>query len=121
TSVKLPQVLTTPTTKNNTRRAYPIACSAPWILAITFQMSPPLKFSGDWVMICQISASLLFHVSRAFLRFWTTQLSLKTHSSFLTRRADCLSSARLCLFPHTSRSEERRVGKEWRSSGSWTH
>lgn len=59
-----------------------MACNAPWIPTITFQMVPPLKFSGDWVIIVQISASFSFQVFRAFSKFCTTQLSLKIASSF---------------------------------------
>ena len=33
------------------------------------------QISGDCVSICQISASLLFQVSKAFCKFCTTQLS----------------------------------------------
>ena len=35
---------------------------------MTFQMPPPLKFSGVVLMSVQISASLSFHVARALLR-----------------------------------------------------
>ena len=75
TSAKLPQVLTTPTRKNNTSSAYPIACNEPWIFWITVHIVPPLKVSGDCVMSCHISAGFPFQVSSAFCRFCTTQLS----------------------------------------------
>lgn len=84
TSVKLEQVFTTPTTKNSTRRAYPIACNAPCIPTTVFQMPPPRKVSGDCVSICQISASFSFHVSNAFVKFCTTQFSDSNfHTSFI--------------------------------------
>ena len=82
TSTKLPQVFITPTTKNSTSSASPMACTAPWILTMTFQIVPPLKVSGDCVINCQISANLLFHVSRVFSRFCTTQLSDKRFPPF---------------------------------------
>ena len=59
TSVKLPQVLTTPTTKNSTNSPRPIALTALWILTITSQIAPPLNSSGLWVIGCHISARLL--------------------------------------------------------------
>ena len=65
----------TPITKNKTSSASPIAINAPLICTITSHMPPPLKFSGDCVMICHISASFSFHVSSAFCRFCTIQLS----------------------------------------------
>ena len=77
TSAKLPQVFITPTTKNKTSRAYPMACTAPWTLCMTAQMEPPLKVSGDCVRSCQISASFPDHISSAFSMFLTIQLSDK--------------------------------------------
>ena len=37
---------------------------------MTFHIAPPLKFSGDWVMSCHISANFSFQVLRAFSKFW---------------------------------------------------
>ena len=74
-SAKEPQVFITPTTKNKTSSASPMACTAPWMPTITFQIVPPLNCSGDCVMSCQISASFSFHVSSAFSKFCTIQLS----------------------------------------------
>lgn len=73
TSTKLPQVLTTPTAKNNTSRPYPMACNAPWIPSITCQMPPPLNVAGSCVSSVQISASLSFQVCRAEFRLSTIQ------------------------------------------------
>ena len=75
-SVRLPQVFTTPTRKNKTSSASPIALTAPLIWMITCHMPPPLKLCGDMVSSDHTSAILLFHVSSAFCRFCTTQLSL---------------------------------------------
>ena len=68
-SVKLPQVLTTPITKNNTSKANPIACNAPCILSTTFHIAPPLKSAGDCVIKVHISLILSFQVSSAFSKF----------------------------------------------------
>ena len=85
TSVKLPQVFTIPITKNNTSKASPIAWTAPLMSTITFQIFPPLKFCGVVVMSVHISDSFSFQVSRAFSRFWTTQLSLIQSTSLQLR------------------------------------
>ena len=69
TSVKEPQVLTTPTAKNNTNKPYPMAFSAPLISSMTCQTPPPLKVAGSWVSNVQISVSLSFQVSNAEFRF----------------------------------------------------
>ena len=69
TSENDPQVFITPTTKNKTNRARPMAISAPLICSITCQMPPPLKSLGDWVMMLHISANFSFHVFKAFCRF----------------------------------------------------
>ena len=42
-SAKLPQVFITPTVKNRTRRAVPMAPKAPFMVVMTFQMAPPLN------------------------------------------------------------------------------
>ena len=67
-SVKLPQVFTTPMTKNSTSRAYATAFSPSLMFTITFQTLPPLKFSGVVLMSVQISPNLSFQVARALLR-----------------------------------------------------
>ena len=77
TSVKEPQVLTTPTAKNSTSKPYPMAFSAPLISSITCQIPPPLKFSGLVVNSVQISDSLLFHVSSEELRLSMIQFPLE--------------------------------------------
>ena len=46
TSLKEPHVFITPTTKNRTNKASPIACIAPLIFMITFHIEPPLKSCG---------------------------------------------------------------------------
>jgi magnesium-transporting ATPase (P-type) len=46
TSLKFVHVLTTPTTKNTTRRGSPIAWTEPCIVLITLQIVPPLNVSG---------------------------------------------------------------------------
>jgi len=76
-SVKLPQVFMTPITKNSTNSAYAIAFSASLIPTITFQIPPPLKFSGLVVNSVQISDSLLFHVSSEELRLSMIQFPLE--------------------------------------------
>ena len=57
-SAKLPQVLMTPTVKNKTSRAVPIAPKTPLIEVITLQMPPPLKFCGDVVRMAHIFSSI---------------------------------------------------------------
>lgn len=79
TSSRLALVLAIPTRKNKTSRASPMACTAPLMFRITFQIPPPLNDSGDMVRSCQTSASFSFHVFSAFWRFCTTQLSLTGH------------------------------------------
>ena len=46
-SVREPQVLNIPTTKNRTNKDSPIACKAPLIFNITFHIEPPLNVDGD--------------------------------------------------------------------------
>ena len=46
---------------------------------ITFQIPPPLKFSGDIVRSCHTSASFSFQVSSVLIRCCTTQLSDMTY------------------------------------------
>ena len=75
TCAKSPQVRITPTTKNRTSRASPIACNALLMSSITLHIVPPLNCSGDWVINCHISSSFSFHVVREFSKFCTTQLS----------------------------------------------
>src|SRR5699024_1058890 len=53
-----------------------------WIFTITDHIVPPLNCCGDWVINCQISANFSFHVLRAFSKFCTTQLSLKSIPPF---------------------------------------
>lgn len=67
----------TPITKNSTRSAYAIAFKASLIPTITFQIPPPLKFSGLVVNSVQISDSLLFHVSSEELRLSMIQFPLE--------------------------------------------
>ena len=81
TSANEPQVFTTPITKNRTSSAYPIACSAPWILTMTLHIAPPLNCSGDFVSSVHISANFSFQVSSARSRFCTTQLSDNMNTS----------------------------------------
>ena len=76
-SVKLPQVFMTPITKNSTRSAYAITFSASLMPTITFQIPPPLKFSGLVVNSVQISVSFPFHVSRDELRLSMIQFPLE--------------------------------------------
>lgn len=70
------QVFITPTTKNNTSNANAIACTAPCIFVITFQIVPPLKSTGDCDISVHISLNFEFHVSIAFCRFPTTQFNI---------------------------------------------
>ena len=69
TSAKLPQVFTTPMTKNNTSNANPIACTAEFTFSIAVQIPPPLKSFGDVSTRDQISVILAFQVSSAFCKF----------------------------------------------------
>lgn len=64
----------------NTLRAN---ASDTWNALSGSQMPPPLKFSGDCVRSCHISASFSFHVSSALTKFCTTQLSESTHFTSL--------------------------------------
>lgn len=57
-----------------------MAFSAPLMLTMILQMPPPRKLWGLVVRSVQISDSLSFQVSRAELRFWTTQLLLLIES-----------------------------------------
>ncbi len=94
TSVKLPQVFTIPTTKNNTSRASPIACNAPWILTMTFQIVPPLKFSGS----CNerhISDSFSFQVSERSLN--SVLPSYHSFDHLLTITGQPVNRPPLCL------------------------
>ena len=83
-SVKLPQVLTMPMTKNSTSRAQPMAWSAPLISCMTVQTPPPLNSSGLVESRVQISASFPFQVPRAELRLSTIQFPLPTHTTSFT-------------------------------------
>ena len=61
-----------------------------------------LKFSGDWVMSCHISANFSFQVFRAFSRFCTTQLSdtdysLPSTNSLFLAFSNLLSTLILCM------------------------
>ena len=82
-SAKLPQVLTTPITKNSTSSAYPTAFNPSLIFTITFQTPPPLKDSGEVLMSCQISASLPFHISSAEFKLSTIQFPLPIQNHLL--------------------------------------
>ena len=82
-SAKLPQVFTMPITKNSTSSAYPTAFNPPLIPTMTFQIPPPLKFSGDVVMSCQISSSLPFHISSAEFRLSMIQFPLPIQNHLL--------------------------------------
>ena len=59
-----------------------MACNAPWMSDTTFQIAPPLKSWGDCVISCHISLNLPFQTSKAFSKFWTTQLSDTQSTSF---------------------------------------
>ena len=54
TSVKLPQVLTIPITKNSTSRAQPMAWRAPLMPWMTVQTAPPLNSSRVVLRSCQL-------------------------------------------------------------------
>ena len=58
-----------------------MACTAPLMFRITFQIPPPLKVSGVCVMGCHSSARRSFHVAIARSRFLMTQLSLMVYTS----------------------------------------
>ena len=58
-------------------------CMTPLTPTITFQMSPPLKFSGVCVMSVHSSASLSFQMPRECSRLCITQLSLMFYTSYL--------------------------------------
>ncbi len=99
TSAKEPQVFITPTTKNSTSSARPMACNAPWIFTITPQIVPPLKCCGLWVMSCQISDSFSFQVSK----FWHFQDFVRPsyHSPcffLLSARQDGFPPCRILFF-----------------------
>ena len=82
-SVKLPQVLTTPITKNSTNSAYPTAFNPSLMFTMTFQTPPPLKDSGEVLISCQISASLPFHISSAEFKLSTIQFPLPIQNHLL--------------------------------------
>ncbi len=75
TSANEEQVFIIPNKKNNTSKANPIACIAPFIFTTIFHIEPPLKFSGVCVISVHISFSFSFHTLNAYCKFPTTQLS----------------------------------------------
>ena len=65
TSANEEQVFTIPNKKNNTIKAKPIACIAPFIPTMTFHIDPPLNVSG----VCVTSVHISFNFSY-ILRFY---------------------------------------------------
>jgi hypothetical protein len=79
-SANEPIVFITPTTKNSTNRARPIALTAPCIFTITFHTAPPLNVSGDCVSRLHNSPSFVFQTRSA-----CSKLSI-IHIGFLQSR-----------------------------------
>ena len=82
-SVKLPQVFTTPITKNSTSKPVPIPCIAVLTLVIAVQIPPPLKFCGEVKIRFQSSVTLPFQVSSAFCSVDYLQPNYRTFKHLL--------------------------------------